>query len=140
VPEVVEDAGGEDDSRYARACRTVLAPHPRSANLARNFVDRCCLDAGVGEGPREVAVLLTSEAVTNAVIHARSETRLAVLFDVDSLRVEVGDDEGSPLEVTERGAEESRGRGLAIMELLADGWGIRTDLAGKIVWFRVRTG
>ena len=137
---MVDDTGGGDRSPDGRVHRIVLAPHPRSANLARTFVDRCCLDAGVGEGPREVAVLLTSEAVTNAVIHARSETRLAVLFDADSLRVEVGDDEGSPLEVTERGPEDARGRGLAIMELLADGWGVTGDQAGKTVWFQVRTG
>lgn len=86
-------------------------------------------------------VLLTSELVTNAVRHGRGPIQLQVVEDVDRLRVEVTDGEprlpdgpGKPAE------DEERGRGLLILDQLADRWGShpRGTLPGKVVWFELR--
>lgn len=84
-------------------------------------------------------MLLTSETVTNAVIHARSVARLAVTVDTEGLRVEVGDDDYGSLGLSGRDVGEVSGRGLGMLDVLADSWGVTDDRLGKVVWFRVRT-
>lgn len=51
-----------------------------------------CAEAGVSPEMCDNAVLLTSETVTNALIHGRSEARLQVDADPDTVLVQVGDD------------------------------------------------
>ena len=90
--------------------------------------------------------MLTSELVTNAVLHTRSGhgggTVTVVVSDVpDGLLVEVVDD-GSP----DRGPEVSgdryadRGHGLFLVEQLATRWGFVPDATGTTVWFQVAAG
>ncbi len=74
--------------------------------------------------------------VTNALVHAHSAPRLGVTSDETYLRVEVGDDDPvppGPVVDVEPGA--SSGRGLRLVERLADDWGVRASDAGKVVWF-----
>lgn len=84
-------------------------------------------------------MLLTSETVTNAVIHGRSYARLAVTARADSLRVEVGDDNSQAPEPVEQHPDAVSGRGLLIVDTLADSWGAHDDHYGKLVWFEVLT-
>jgi hypothetical protein len=85
----------------------------------------------------ETALLLTSELVTNAVRHGRSDVRLQVAVDGDLLRVDVGDDNSRhPLrKPSDLGALD--GRGLQIVELLALRWGVDDEPLGKRVWFEL---
>jgi anti-sigma regulatory factor (Ser/Thr protein kinase) len=95
-------------------------------------------EALVGADPDrvEVAELLTTELVSNAIVHGVEWIDLLVDLQADCLRVEVRDSEPTvdiqPLHV---GPASPRGRGLAIVEGLASSWGVRRDGSGKAVWF-----
>lgn len=63
-----------------RACptsqRIVLSPESAAVRRARGYVKERCQAAGLDPEACEAAALLTSETVTNAFIHGRSEARL----------------------------------------------------------------
>jgi anti-sigma regulatory factor (Ser/Thr protein kinase) len=107
---------------------------------ARAFVRTCCQAAGTDGDACETAVLLTSETVTNAFVHGRSEARLAVTARVDGLLVEVGDDNFRPPQLVEQDPDAMSGRGLVILDMLATSWGVSDHRPGKTVWFEVRSG
>jgi anti-sigma regulatory factor (Ser/Thr protein kinase) len=111
-----------------------LAPVPTSSYAARNFVTGL-LRRWRREDLAEVAVLLTSEVVTNAVLHARTDLVLTVRMDGSRLRVSVRDDEVSPPRPRTPDAE--GGRGLALVESLARSWGTSPHGRGKAVWFEL---
>lgn len=115
----------------------VLPPHPISVQAARAFVTEVCLKAGVVGDPRDVAVLLTSETVTNAIIHARSETSLTVTTRARSLLIEVTDDDPQVVVAGEQSASSVGGRGLSMLDVLAESWGVENTGSGKSVWFHV---
>jgi anti-sigma regulatory factor (Ser/Thr protein kinase) len=84
----------------------------------------------------ERALLLTSEAVTNAVLHAATAITVEAHAANDRLRVVVADgDERAPTTLAPRGA--GGGFGLHIIDALADDWGVAPRDDGKAVWFEV---
>jgi len=87
----------------------------------------------------DTACLLTSELVANAVVHAGSPVALVVDLDRARLAVEVID--GSPGDPTPTDAAplDTNGRGLALVDKLADSWGVSRLLPGKSVWFALCT-
>ncbi|MET9295577.1 ATP-binding protein [Streptomyces sp. NPDC003077] len=113
----------------------------RSVPLAREFVRQALAELGMGAGERAEEVLLcVSELVTNALVHGVPPGRgfrlqLWVTGD-GALRVEVHDSgEGRPRAgAVPAGAEEEAGRGLMLVEALADKWGVGERAPGKIVW------
>ena len=117
-----------------------LDPVPSSVGIARSFV-RDSLTK-FDEGRQDVAMLLTSELVTNAILHARTPVQLGVLVDVDRALVCVADRLPSSPELTPRPRSQDRpgGRGLALVADLAETWGTTSYAAGKTVWFVMRTG
>lgn len=115
----------------------VLDPDPAAVRRARRFVSEQCEAASVPEDPRDTAVLLASELVTNAFSHGRSEARLEVRVIDGVVRIEVGDDNSRhPLEQNED-SDALDGRGLAILAALSQAWGVRDEAMGKVVWFDV---
>jgi anti-sigma regulatory factor (Ser/Thr protein kinase) len=113
-----------------------LDAEPCSAGAARRFVaDR--LKDRVPEGVSDVAVLLTSELVTNVIVHARTPMRLEVDVDEDSVRVCIADD--LPRQPTMRPSHEARltGRGMNLVASLAMHWGVEPAPPGKKVWFEL---
>src|ERR1700679_1322850 len=75
------------DSRPEILATTQLPPEPASAGRARRFVR----DVLRQEGPTvdvEVVALLTSEVVTNAVLHAGTDVDLVVRSEGGCIRVE----------------------------------------------------
>ncbi|MCX5196121.1 ATP-binding protein [Streptomyces sp. NBC_00249] len=87
-----------------------------------------------GEGPAEDVVLLVSELVTNACLHADGPRELLLRHTPGRLRVEVTDDNPQPP------APGPAGRGLALLDRLAAGWGstpAEGDRPGKTVWLEV---
>jgi len=88
----------------------------------------------------DVILLLVTELVTNAVVHARSQVRVHVAIDQHRLRVDVQDD--APQLPARRPAskEALNGRGLLLLERLSDRWGYEAGPVGKTVWFEIRTG
>nr|WP_164883734.1 ATP-binding protein [Streptomyces sp. S10(2018)] len=92
-----------------------------------------------GPGQSEVAELLTSELVTNALVHTEEGAVLTATVGPRALRVEVRDFVGHgprPRPRTPR-EESTNGRGLVLVESLADDWGVRPCEAGKSVWFEL---
>ena len=114
----------------------MLAPDPVAVRQARAFVRQQCADR-LDDDTCSSAVLLTSEIVTNAFLHGRSEARLAVTIGPRTIRVEVGDDNSRQPRLVEPDPDALDGRGLALVGLLADDWGVRTETYGKTVWFVV---
>lgn len=113
-----------------------LPPRPASVPQARRFVMRCLERWGM-DHLCETAALLTSEIVSNAVLHARSEVvlRLAVLGA--SLEVRVSD--RSPVRPVQRrpGDASTTGRGIALLDRLAEEWEVVPQQDGKTIRFVV---
>jgi serine phosphatase RsbU (regulator of sigma subunit)/anti-sigma regulatory factor (Ser/Thr protein kinase) len=118
----------------------VLAADLAAVRRARHFVRRHCRSSGVEDDVADTVELLTSETVTNAIIHGRSEARLRALVRPDVVRVEIGDDNARHPQRAERNDQALDGRGLDIVELLAHSWGVHDQAGGKVVWFEVQRG
>ncbi|MER7959145.1 MULTISPECIES: SpoIIE family protein phosphatase [unclassified Streptomyces] len=124
----------------ARAAAT-FDPVGRSVATARAFVR----DTLQGWGYAEVvddAVVLTSELVTNAVIHAGTAADVLCLRSEDGIRVEVADrypEREIPLQGGRTVAHPDRenGRGLLLCAALATRWGVEYTPTHKRVWFQL---
>jgi anti-sigma regulatory factor (Ser/Thr protein kinase) len=88
---------------------------------------------------RDVVEMLVSELATNSVRHTTSDFSVRVAVGVDRIRVEVSDRGAGRPEVRSPTPSEPNGRGLQIVGLLADEWGVSDldDGSGKTVWFEV---
>ncbi len=83
-----------------------------------------------------VAVLLTSELVTNAIQHEAGGTvTLAISFSCNHLRVDVYDTSCSVPVLVDAPADAETGRGLMLVDTLSDDWGFYRTPAGKAVYF-----
>jgi anti-sigma regulatory factor (Ser/Thr protein kinase) len=109
----------------------LLGAHPTSPSAAREFVASALEDWGRTDNVA-TAVLLTSELVTNAVLHAESDIAVTVQ-EGEWLRIEVFDEKPDQLSQHQLG----RGRGLRLVDALAAGWGVRAEGRGKAVWFEL---
>jgi anti-sigma regulatory factor (Ser/Thr protein kinase) len=118
---------------------TMLAPVPTSSRAARHFVADWCIAEGVIGDVVDTLLLLTAEVVTNAVLHGRSEVVLRVGRVGSRVRVAVGDENTRLPQRREVDPEALNGRGIALVEALADAHGIEVDPLGKTVWFDVAT-
>jgi PAS domain S-box-containing protein len=124
----------------ARAAAT-FDPVGRSVAAARAFVR----DTLQGWGYSEVvddAVVLTSELVTNAVVHAGTAADVLCLRTADSVRVEVSDrypEREIPIRSSHIPApmDSENGRGLLLCSALASRWGVEYTSTSKQVWFRL---
>jgi anti-sigma regulatory factor (Ser/Thr protein kinase) len=113
--------------------------YPPSVPAARSYVADTLAD--VPFEVRETAELLVSELVTNAIRHGGG---LDVAVSVELLpgeRVCIGVTDtghGSPV-LRSPTVTDEHGRGLHLVGLLADRWGVRRDRAGqaKTVWFEL---
>ncbi|WP_055573945.1 ATP-binding protein [Streptomyces prasinopilosus] len=89
-------------------------------------------------GQSETAELLTTELVTNALVHTGRAAVLTATVGPRGLRVEVRDfADHEPRPRAPDAGESTHGRGLVLVECLADAWGIRAHGVGKAVWFEL---
>ena len=125
----------------ARAAAT-FEPVGRSVAVARAFVR----DTLHGWGFADVvddAVVLTSELVTNAVVHAGTAADVQCLRYDTAVRVEVADhypEREVPMQPRGRQfreADNEGGRGLLLCTALASRWGVEYAPTGKVVWFQL---
>jgi anti-sigma regulatory factor (Ser/Thr protein kinase) len=117
-----------------------LVPLPadgRAAGAARRVV-RTRLESWQLEDLLEVAVLLTSEVVANVIVHTESAPALALSRDRDGVRVTVVDGSPTPPLLRRHSRAAATGRGLRMLETLADDWGWARRGEGKAVWFLLR--
>jgi anti-sigma regulatory factor (Ser/Thr protein kinase) len=118
-----------------RRHRVPLTAGPAAAAEARGQVRAaiCTWDVPVD---LSVAVLLTSELVTNAIRHEPGETvMLTVTRSCDQLRVEVHDTSCTLPVLIDAPADAETGRGLMLVASLSDEWGSYRTPAGKAVYF-----
>ncbi|MEU4225920.1 ATP-binding protein [Nonomuraea sp. NPDC026600] len=107
---------------------------PRVRRLTRARLAAWGLDEQV-----EVAELLVSEIVTNALRHAPGPYRLTLSVTDGLLRGEVEDAGNAPLHVHHARPGDEQGRGLYMIDLLACCWGSESTPEGKTVWFELPT-
>ncbi|MDL2080348.1 ATP-binding protein [Streptomyces sp. GXMU-J15] len=89
-------------------------------------------------GRSAIAELLTSELVTNALVHTDREAVLTATVSPSALRVEVRDFVARRPRLRVPDADDgTHGRGLVLVESLADAWGVRPHGVGKSVWFEL---
>lgn len=148
----VGDLGGDDDVTALVLCRSsapapsepprtaelLLPARSRSASAARRFVADA-LDAWGCQYLCDAALLGVSELVTNAVVHAGSPAELHLRWQGARLRVEVRDSDPTPIPHRRPAAttEDTHGRGLLLVDAVADGWGVQDGEDGKVVWFEL---
>lgn len=113
-----------------------LPPRLEAATQARRHV-RQKLVAWELDDLVDPVVLLTSEVVTNALLHAGTVITVAVRRDGQGVRVEVGDGSGVQPVQRRRSTTATTGRGVQLLESVSDGWGSTAAGEGKLVWFRV---
>ena len=118
---------------------TTLAPVPLSSRAARHAVADWCIAEGVIGDVVDTLLLLTAEVVTNAVLHGRSDVVLRVGRVGSRVRVAVGDENTRLPMRRESDPEALDGRGIALVEALADAHGVDVGSLGKTVWFDVTT-
>ncbi|SNR95314.1 Anti-sigma regulatory factor (Ser/Thr protein kinase) [Geodermatophilus pulveris] len=115
-----------------------LHPVPPSVPVARHLV-RDLLHAWGAPHDAEDAALLVTELVANVVDHVAGEASftLHVTLAERWLRISVAD--GSALRPVVRDLQVSaqRGRGMRLVEAIADRWGIEERGDGKCVWFEL---
>ncbi len=113
-----------------------LPPDAASAGQARRFV-REVLGEWRLEGIEEVATLLVSEVVTNAVLHAGTDLTVGLRRSGGNVRVEVADRSTQAASRRHYDSAATTGRGLALVDALSDEWGVEARPDGKTVWFDV---
>lgn len=138
---------------------TIALDQRQLPGAARRAVSLACRRAATGPVCAEAAALLTSEVVTNAMVHGRGEVSLSVDTCERVVHVEVGDDDPRRPELADLPAEGASGpagagsraheadpvdqlseggRGMRIVAVLASAWGVRDRRGGgKSVWFEV---
>jgi GAF domain-containing protein/anti-sigma regulatory factor (Ser/Thr protein kinase) len=112
-----------------------LEPVVESTPVARHWVA-----AHLRDLPAEVsgcAALLTSELVTNAVLHAATPMCITLHTLPDRIRVDVADGNPAFPSVKDYGKDAATGRGLTLFSTLASNWGVQAVDGGKIVWFEL---
>jgi anti-sigma regulatory factor (Ser/Thr protein kinase) len=109
-------------------------PQASSVGEARRFCGSV-LDAGVEQAVRDVAMLVVTELVTNAVLHARTEFTVTVQRVRRGVLLRVGDHAPERAAAPDLPGLPESGRGLVLVDLLATAWGVTADgVGGKAVW------
>ncbi len=131
----------EDRDDWSIARSEIFACDPASVRAARRFAIECVELLGL-QCLRDVQ-LMVSELATNAVRHARSQFDVTLeRVDPDTVRVEVRDFGLGVPRLVSCEPELDGGRGLKIVDLLAQTWGVegRPGGRGKSIWFTVQVG
>ncbi|MFC5721769.1 ATP-binding protein [Streptomyces gamaensis] len=124
---------------------------PAEVGRARRWARSRLAGSGIGvdEPLAETLILLISELVTNAVVHTGCPAVLRVLFPVagaaggarvGTVRVEVADISARPPRRRCAQGDDTGGRGLELVDGLADRWGWQREGTGKRIWCEVDRG
>jgi anti-sigma regulatory factor (Ser/Thr protein kinase) len=118
--------------------RLELLADPNAVRQARAWL-KARLDDWSPDGVATVQ-LLVSELVTNAILHTDDVVEVTAERNGAGITVEVSDRSPTKPVVKRYEQDAATGRGLHLVEALADAWGVRGDDARKSVWFRVVDG
>ena len=118
-----------------------LPPERQSVAIGRHWVVRIAAAAGVTGMANQVVELLTSELLSNAVLHGAGGRAIHVWFwagEDEVVRVSVSDSVPSRPVVLHPDVVAPSGRGMAIVEAMSNRWGVDPQAdGGKTVWFEI---
>lgn len=120
-----------------------LPAQPASVSAARRFVRRLGAEVLDDHVLVDDAVLVVSELVANAVLHAGGPVVVTLRCRpgaTAAVRVSVTDDSPVPPAIRQYGTGASTGRGLALVARLVEAWGVELLDKGKVVWAELHTG
>lgn len=107
-----------------------------SVGNARHAVEEALTEARL-DGFHDSARLVVDELVWNVVLHADTPAVVRLVAEGDSLLIEVADGSSKPPTPRAAEADDIAGRGLSIVDELADSWGWEAFDDGKVVWARL---
>jgi anti-sigma regulatory factor (Ser/Thr protein kinase) len=115
--------------------------HPEQVSVARAFVART-LSAHRPGTDADTATLLTSEIVTNAIVHTKSGVEggtvtIVVIGIPRGVLVEIIDSGSAGSPVVKGDLYATDGHGLFLVQNLAAQWGYLREAAGTTVWFHL---
>ncbi|MEV1066798.1 SpoIIE family protein phosphatase [Streptomyces sp. NPDC050263] len=148
--EVAERQGGDDDVALlllrrrgpdtpqagSRLQQHVASGDPEALSEARHMIRAAVRAWGVRDRSDEIE-LVADELITNALMHTEGAaivTLRALTGGERRLRVEVEDSSSALPRRREAGESGVLGRGLLLVDLLADAWGVEARGGGKCVW------
>jgi hypothetical protein len=118
-----------------RGCRVRLTAEPAAAAEARRQVQAAIRAWDIPVDP-DVAILLTSELMTNAIRHeVTGIVMLAITCSCGQLRVDVHDTSRALPMLVDAPVDAKTGRGLMLVTILSAEWGFYRTPAGKAVYF-----
>lgn len=90
---------------------------------------------------REDAALLVTELVSNVVDHVGGEASFTLELEFSDQWLRIGVIDGSAIRpvVRELSMDDPRGRGIRMVQMIAERWGADEHLDGKRVWFELRS-
>ncbi|WP_107055486.1 ATP-binding protein [Streptomyces sp. NRRL S-1824] len=113
-----------------------LAPELISVSRARRLATAQVGEWSLNELADSVE-LLVSEMVTNSLRHARGPVRLNLQVRGSHLRCEVEDTSSDGPVRRTACADAEGGRGMELLDLLAEAWGSSRTATGKTLWFEL---
>jgi anti-sigma regulatory factor (Ser/Thr protein kinase) len=114
--------------------RLALTRSPSSVGVARRFIQGRATAWSLPEPAIDQLVLIGSELVTNAVLHARTELTLALELRDGRVRISVTDRSQAAATMRHYRLDALTGRGLGVVAALSDRWGVSAAPDGKVVW------
>lgn len=123
-----------------RSVQTIAQAEPERIAVGRQLVRELLHD---WKDPEQVdsAVLMVSEMATNVLVHTDGDALMVAEVSGERgerrLRVEVADGSDELPHKRRPGEMASSGRGLVLMEMLADAWGVDPRGEGKSIWFEL---
>ncbi|MFE8948604.1 SpoIIE family protein phosphatase [Streptomyces sp. NPDC007856] len=154
--QMAEERGGEDDvALLLLRRRTPEAPpaggrlqqhvapgDPDALSQARHLIRAAVRSWGHRDRADEIE-LVADELITNALMHTEGAA-IVTLRALDGghrrLRIEVEDSSSALPRRREAGEDGVSGRGLLLVEMLTDAWGVEARGGGKAVWCEFRRG
>lgn len=129
----------KDRTPLERSGDLVLPATATSPSRARAFVAEWLAAWGLDDDGD--VLLAVSELVTNGLLHARTAMTLRILrVGPETVRLEVGDGSVAPPRGRLFTVESGTGRGLRLLDSIAEEWGVATHDDGKTVWCVIRIG
>ncbi|MBD9724572.1 SpoIIE family protein phosphatase [Streptomyces caniscabiei] len=123
-----------------RTALTIAQAEPERIAGARQQVRELLHDWTCGDQV-DSAVLLVSEMLTNVLVHTDADALLVAEMTGDGgkrrMRIEVTDASDDLPHKRHPGELASSGRGLVLMDVLADAWGVDPRGDGKSIWFEL---
>ncbi|MEV1047068.1 SpoIIE family protein phosphatase [Streptomyces sp. NPDC049916] len=123
-----------------RSVLTIAQAEPERISVGRQLVRELLHD---WNDPEQIdsAVLMVSEMATNVLVHTDGDALMVAEVGGERgerrLRVEVADASDELPHKRRPGEMASSGRGLVLMEMLADAWGVDPRGEGKSIWFEL---